>query len=189
MNDLAVSGEYMQAGEADVISDGREAWGRIKTGVKMLREDWLKVGAALSKGRAENPSNQAFGKWCDDNGFGDIDRRVRADCLWLVEHEAVVPSGDNAIGYESPKAIRSAYRKLTRQPKDETENKKAESKKPKTSAGRVLSAIKDLSSVVATGESFWQSATDKQRACLRQEIKHAHIFINQLNEAIQHESD
>lgn len=189
MNDLAVSGEYMQAGEADVISDGREAWGRIKTGVKMLREDWLKVGAALSKGRAENPSNQAFGKWCDDNGFGDIDARVRSDAIWLVENSEPVFLAVEDDSVNSPVHIRSAYRKLTRQPKDETENKKAESKKPKTSAGRVLSAIKDLSSVVATGESFWQSATDKQRACLRQEIKHAHIFINQLNEAIQHESD
>ena len=188
MSIVAITGEYLPAGESSTLEVGREAWGRIKTGVRMMRDDWMKVGEALAIGRAENSSNQAFGLWCDANGFGDIDRRVRADCLWLVEHQQdVVQPLDNGITENHPIAIRSAYRKIQRQSVATEKQKAKPTKQPKTSAGKVLSAIKDLSGCLVTGESLWRNATDKQRACLRQEIKHAHLFLNQLNETINHE--
>lgn len=188
MSELAISGEYLAAGENDPVSDGREAWSRIKTGVRMMRDDWLKVGEALAVGRAENPSHQAFGGWCDANGFGDIDARVRSDALWLAKNrQAVFRISEDGGKDNNPQAIRSAYRKLQRQSVATEKHKAKPAKQPKTSVGKVLSAIKDLSGCLVTGESLWRNATDKQRACLLQEIKHAQAFIQQLQEAIINE--
>ncbi len=38
-------------------------------------------------GRKENPSNQAFGKWCAEMGF-DMDPKDRSDAMWLAENWA-----------------------------------------------------------------------------------------------------
>lgn len=188
MGIAAITGEYLPAGESSTLEVGREAWGRIKTGVRMMRDDWIKVGEALAIGRAENTSNQAFGLWCDANGFGDIAANVRSDTLWLVEHqESVLQPLQDDPENNHPVRIRSAYRKIQRQSVATEKQKAKPTKQPKTSAGKVLSAIKDLSGCLVTGESLWRNATDKQRACLRQEIKHAHLFLNQLNEVINHE--
>lgn len=187
MSIVAITGEYLPAGESSTLEVGREAWGRIKTGVRMMRDDWIKVGEALAIGRAENTSNQAFGLWCDANGFGDIAANVRSDTLWLVEHREPVLLAVQDDSVNSPVHIRSAYRKIQRQSVATEKQKAKPTKQPKTSAGKVLSAIKDLSGCLVTGESLWRNATDKQRACLRQEIKHAHLFLNQLNEVINHE--
>lgn len=188
MRELAISGEYLAAGENDPVSDGREAWCRIKTGVRMMRDDWLKVGEALAVGRAENVSNQAFGQWCDANGFGDIAASVRSNAIWLIEHkEPVLQLLQDGAGDAHPTAIRSAYRKTQRQSEQPAKQKTKPAKKTQTSVGRILSAIKDLSGCLVTGESLWRNATDKQRACLLQEIKHAQAFIQQLQEAITNE--
>lgn len=100
---------------ADPITEAREAWDRIKTNSKMMREDWRKVGEALLIGRnlfttANGGLNKkGFGQWCRDNGFGDIDQRRRTDAMWLAEnwdsiHHTVVDSDFN-----HPTHIRAAY--------------------------------------------------------------------------------
>jgi len=186
MNQPALSGEYLPAGESDVVGEGREAWGRIKDGVRMMRDDWLLVGRALSKGKAENPSTQAFGRWCDENGFGDIGRGIRADSIWLVEHHADVKSFDIEPTHNNPVSIRAAYRKASRPPAQES----TKTKKPKeslTSRGRIVSAIQDLSNCGFSGESLYQGATDKQRALLRQEIRRALSLLTKLSEVISNE--
>jgi len=189
MSNAVMAGEYLPAGESSTLEVGREAWDRIKTGVRMMRDDWIRVGEALAIGRAENSSNQAFGLWCDDNGFGDIAPSVRSNTVWLVENQESVlclPQ-DEYPDLNHPDRIRSAYRKIQRKSEDPAKPKTKPTKQPKTSVGRILSAIKGLSGCVVTGDSLWRNATDKQRACLREEIKHAHAFISQLNEVITNE--
>lgn len=46
--------------------------------------------------------------WCEAKGF-DMDRRYRADAMWLAENPGVVSSADN--GHADPTHIRSAHRK------------------------------------------------------------------------------
>lgn len=76
----------------DAITEGRDAWIRIKTASKMMREDWRKVGEALLIGRRKftnergGLNKKGFGQWCKAEGFGDIDARVRSDALWVVDH-------------------------------------------------------------------------------------------------------
>ena len=89
------------------IRTGQQAWKAIKATAEEQRTLWLAVGEALMYGRLENPSNQAFGKWCVTAGF-DMDRRVRADAMWFAENYAVVQSLDND-GLSHPTAIRAAF--------------------------------------------------------------------------------
>lgn len=190
MSELAKTGDYFPAGEIDVISEGREAWGRIKLGVKMLLDDWLVVGEALAIGRAANPGNQAFGAWCAKEGFGEIPSNAKTDAIWVIENKQDVltlcQNGDASLN--NPRVIRSAYRRQLRQLElPEKAKPKTIPKQPKTSVGKVLSAIKDLSGCAMTGESLWRNATDKQRALLLEEFRRAHSFMNQLNEVINHE--
>lgn len=188
MSELAKTGDYLPAGEIDVISEGREAWGRIKLGVKMLREDWERVGNALAEGRTLHASNQAFSLWCGANGFGDISPSVRSNALWLAESRPVLQLLQDEPEMNHPTLIRSAYRRQLRQLElPEKAKPKTIPKQPKTSVGKVLSAIKDLSGCAMTGESLWRNATDKQRALLLEEFRRAHSFMNQLNEVINHE--
>lgn len=182
-----VIGDYLPACEEDVVSDGREAWWRIKAGVKMMREDWLKVGRALSEGRAENPGNQAFSHWCDAHGFGDIPSNARTDAIWLIENKDRVLTlcQDSADTLNNPRVIRSAYRRLTK-PKSSGDSKQRPKTKNDRTPGRIVSAIRDLSRSdwSKRPESLYSKATDKQRAVLREEIKHVRSFINRLSELL-----
>lgn len=185
MSNQAVSGDYLPAGEIDVVSEGREAWERIRVGVKMLREDWLVVGRALAVGREENKSNQAFGQWCDANGFGAIGNRVRSDALWCLENQGVFQQLENGIEHNHPVAIRSAYRKQARDSEPKAiAPQKIKQKLPKQNIGRILSAIKDLSDCVQTPEQVYRNSTDKQRAQIEQDIKHAYTFVTQLYQEV-----
>lgn len=67
-----------------VVARGQRAWNRIKATAAEQRELWREVGEALLVGRKQNPSNQGFSKWCKEMGFDDLDRRVRADAMWLA---------------------------------------------------------------------------------------------------------
>lgn len=62
-------------------------------------------------------------------------------------------------------------------------------KEVKTTVGKILSAIQDLSNCDVSGESLYRSSTDKQKALLLQEIRRAYSFINQLSKVISHEND
>lgn len=93
---------------AGFIRRGQQAWTEIKKTAEEQRTLWLEVGVALMYGKQANPSNQAFGKWCVEAGFGDIDRRVRADAMWLAENSADVQGLDNA-GLSHPTAIRAHH--------------------------------------------------------------------------------
>lgn len=87
-----------------IVIRGLRAWGRIKSTAAEQRELWRDVGAALAFGRALHPSNQAFGTWCDQEGFGDIDRRCRADAMWLASL-----SNDWTTTSSHPTAIRAEF--------------------------------------------------------------------------------
>jgi hypothetical protein len=51
------------------------------------------VGEALAYGRALHKADRAFSQWIKAEGFDDIDRRVRADAMWLAQNWSQV-SGD-----------------------------------------------------------------------------------------------
>lgn len=92
----------------DPLQIGVESWERIKTSSKMLREDWRIVGLDLLEGRKANPSNIAFGQWCKAEGYGDMDRRLRADAMWLAQNwDAIGIEYSNGLSH--PQAIRQAY--------------------------------------------------------------------------------
>jgi hypothetical protein len=105
---------------ADLVSVGRQAWGRIKTNAKMMREDWRMVGEALLVGRIKfttaggGLNKKGFGQWCRENGFGDIDRRVRTDAIWLAEEwDSNAHGVDISSDVCHPTHIRIAYNELT----------------------------------------------------------------------------
>lgn len=68
-----------------VVARGQRAWGRIKATAAEQRELWREVGEALLVGRRLHKSDKLFGQWIKENGFGDMDRRYRADSMWLAE--------------------------------------------------------------------------------------------------------
>ena len=72
------------------------------------RQLWRDVGEALLEGRVMHPANQAFGSWCANEGF-DMDRRVRADSMWLAENWLSL-SNHWTTGDSHPTAIRSAFK-------------------------------------------------------------------------------
>lgn len=118
----------MQTGNvpADPVGEGKAAWERIKARGKMDREDWRRVGRALREGRRLNNSNKKFGDWCTESGFGDVDRRDRADAMWLDEmwEEVEFVVGDTDIN--RPTEIRKAYRKRVQEAEAEEALKRAE---------------------------------------------------------------
>lgn len=99
-----------------VVAEGTEAWKRIKQRARMDREDWKLVGEALLIGRRDNKSNQAFGRWCRENGFGDMRPATRADALWLVERWDEVWSVLHGVqdGNAHPTHVRQAHREATK---------------------------------------------------------------------------
>lgn len=69
------------------ITRGQLAWSRIKATAAEQRELWRQVGEALLVGKEQNPSNQGFGKWCDEYGFGVDDgmgASLRSDVMWMT---------------------------------------------------------------------------------------------------------
>lgn len=83
-----------------VVARGQAAWSRIKATSAEQRELWLDVGRALVEGRKRYPgkaNDRAFGAWCKDQGFADLDRRDRAAAMkWAdVSHRVThpIPSG------------------------------------------------------------------------------------------------
>lgn len=88
------------------VEAGREAWGRIQTASKMMREDWRLIGEALLVGRRLHASDKLFGQWCREKGY-DMDRRVRADAMWIVENWSTVHAVDSSIAH--PSHVRIAY--------------------------------------------------------------------------------
>jgi hypothetical protein len=77
------------------ITRGQRAWGKIKATAAEQRDLWRYVGEALLVGRRENPSNQAFGKWCKEMGFDDIPSGDRSDAMWFASYPAgnTIPAG------------------------------------------------------------------------------------------------
>ncbi len=68
---------------AGVVAKGQRAWTQIKATAEEQRILWLEIGNALSVGKYQNPSNQAFGKWCKQTGF-DMAAPVRSDAIWFA---------------------------------------------------------------------------------------------------------
>src|SRR5688572_17816931 len=101
---------------------GRQAWSRIKTNGKMMREDWRLVGEALLVGRTKfttadgGLNKKGFGQWCRENGFDDIPSTARTDAVWW----AVNHSNRHGVLISEtichPNHIRQAYRELTTEP-------------------------------------------------------------------------
>ncbi len=89
-----------------ILSRGVRAWTQIKATSAEQRSLWRSVGQALRYGRQLHPSNQAFGAWCTEQGFGDMDRRVRADAMWLAENWHSL-SNDWTTAASHPTVIRS----------------------------------------------------------------------------------
>ncbi|MEW8193919.1 MAG: MT-A70 family methyltransferase [Candidatus Thiodiazotropha sp.] len=109
---------------ADPVQQGRDAWARIKDNDRKLREDWLTLAAALDVGRQQfitetgGLNKKDFGQWCEREGFGDLDFRVRADALWVLDNQtSIIGLTDNRENH--PTNIRKAYRRLIAQEKKE----------------------------------------------------------------------
>ncbi|MFN7041990.1 MAG: KilA-N domain-containing protein [Acidovorax temperans] len=66
------------------VARGQAAWSRIKATAAEQRELWRDVGEALLVGRRMHKADQKFSQWCKEMGFGDMDRRVRADAMWFA---------------------------------------------------------------------------------------------------------
>lgn len=62
------------------------------------------MGEALAFGRALHKADRDFGAWCNAEGFGDIDRRCRADAMWLAS-----VSNDWTPTSSHPTAIRAEF--------------------------------------------------------------------------------
>lgn len=91
-----------------VVARGQRAWNRIKATAAEQRELWREVGEALLVGRRMHKADQKFSQWCKDSGFGDMDRRYRADAMWLAE---VSRSGtpEWPQGLSDPKRLREWF--------------------------------------------------------------------------------
>lgn len=100
--------------DALVVAEGREAWGRIKSNAKMMREDWRKVGEALLVGRKANRSDKRFGQWLQSN-FPDLSGKehkdTRANAMWLAENWSTVALRDSSLDLCHPTNVRAAYNK------------------------------------------------------------------------------
>jgi hypothetical protein len=64
---------------------GQRAWLQIKKSAGQQREWWRIVGQALLVGRKLHKADQKFSQWCKEMGFGDMDRRIRADAMWFAQ--------------------------------------------------------------------------------------------------------
>ena len=62
----------------------QEAWTRINTQSKRLRDDWLVVGEYLIDLRKQYPANQDFGREVR-KVFRDIGKNDRASAMWWAE--------------------------------------------------------------------------------------------------------
>lgn len=71
-----------------------------------MRENWRAVGEALLVGRRLFPGDRKFGQWCVTQGF-DMDRRRRADAMWLAENFSTVRGTDTEA--VTPTEIRRLY--------------------------------------------------------------------------------
>lgn len=68
-------------------------------------------------------SNQAFGEWCRENGFGDIEPSVRANAIKLVQEPSVLQSlQDTAVAH--PTAVLAAHRKSQQPAEAKTKGKR-----------------------------------------------------------------
>lgn len=106
--------------ETLVISEGADAWKRIKDRARMDRDDWKLVGEALLIGRRLHPgkkNDRAFGQWCREHGFGDMHRNTRTDAMWLAENWDAVWAcalAECTSDLSNPQHIRQAYREATK---------------------------------------------------------------------------
>jgi hypothetical protein len=88
--------------QSGIVSEGREAWQRIKERTKATFEDWMRIGRALIIGRTEcmakakvnSPFGPAYQKhmraWLDSNRLGDLDTHERTNAIHMIEHEAAI---------------------------------------------------------------------------------------------------
>lgn len=97
--------------ETLAVAKGTDAWGRIQERARMSREDWRLVGEALLIGRRKHKSNQGFGQWCREHGFGNMHPVVRSNAIWLVENwdEVWGVLGANYPDLSDPSDLRQAY--------------------------------------------------------------------------------
>lgn len=94
------------------LRPGPAAWITIKSNAKKNRENWRVVGLDLLEGRKAHPANIAFGKWCRDEGYGDMRRFDRTAAMWLADNwDSVVYAVHNGVCH--PHHIRQAYNALT----------------------------------------------------------------------------
>ena len=63
-----------------------KAKGYVTKGIEeMSPADWRIIGKALLEGKEQFPSNNAFGAWKKDNGFGSLNLNQVAEALWLAD--------------------------------------------------------------------------------------------------------
>lgn len=76
------------------------------------------MGEALLEGRdpegEPRRKGKAFGKWCADNGFGDMLTQYRTDAMWLAGVSEDELRDGLYVGLNHPTTIRKAYRKATK---------------------------------------------------------------------------
>lgn len=76
--------------QSTIVLRGQRAWAHIKATAAEQRVSWRLIGEALRYGRSLHKADRAFAQWVKDHGFDDMDRRVRADAMWLAENWAEV---------------------------------------------------------------------------------------------------
>jgi hypothetical protein len=79
------------------ITEGREAWQRLKSRERKDWQDWLAVGRAIEIGKATalkaaatnrpvgSKYNRAMGQWLRDNGLADVNAQERYRLLLILE--------------------------------------------------------------------------------------------------------
>ena len=86
----------LERDEANVLTEGRAAWGRIQRGHHW--EDWVAVGKAMDVGQAkvmqasrtdsvDNPTYKAaFKEWLHENGFAEMHKSTKSNLLTCMKN-------------------------------------------------------------------------------------------------------
>lgn len=90
-----------------IIQAGAKFLAEEEASAPKRREGWRTVGEALLILRKRHRADVAFGKALRDAGYGKLDRRRRADAMWLAVNWEGVQILDTT--YSNPPDIRAAF--------------------------------------------------------------------------------
>jgi hypothetical protein len=101
----------------DVVTEGRNAWERIRQSERLSWDDWIKVGRALLIGRSEcmklagvnkpkgGKYNYVANQWIVANGFADICAQERHRVVRIIEHLTDVERWRDGLSPDRRRAV------------------------------------------------------------------------------------